>query len=149
MKWGLGEHSGAGIDQIWKRSDATTIPYLIVEAKAPDQILRYNPFAPDGVNTQMSKEWIVDRLARMQQGNGGELAQKLFKRMSAESFIPDCYSQATLGIDKSYYPARASTEATATVKTVRLQAVTATAVWTNGPSLSAKLSPRITDTDLL
>ncbi|MDZ7714330.1 MAG: hypothetical protein U5L06_15085 [Rhodovibrio sp.] len=148
MKWGLGQHAGAGIDQIWKRSDSTSITYLIVEAKGPGQSLRYDRFAPSGVDTQMSKGWIVDRLARMQSGQGAALAGKIFKRMGARSFVPSHYSQQALGGGKSYYAAQQSGQPTGTTKTVRVQTVVATASWSHGPRLGATLSGQATYTDL-
>jgi hypothetical protein len=149
MRWGLGQHAGAGIDQIWKRVDGTTITYLIVEAKGPGQVLRNDIFAPTGVGQQMSKAWIVDRLARMLSGKGAEIAGDIFKEMGATQYVPYHYSQKALGGGKSYYAARASSTPTGTTKTVRLQAVTATAEWTKGPRLGATLSPVDTYTDLL
>ena len=140
MQWGLGQHAGAGIDQIWKRVDSSSITYLIVEAKGPGQILRHDTFAPPGVGTQMSKAWIVDRLARMLNGKGGQLAGEIFTQMGAKSYVPHYYSQGTLGGGKSYYAAMQSGQPTGTTKTVRLKAVVATAVWRNGPRLSATLS---------
>lgn len=148
MQWGLGQHAGAGIDQIWKRVDGTSITYLIVEAKGPGQILRHDVFAPPGVGTQMSKAWIVDRLARMLKGKGGPLAGEIFQHMGAESYVPQHYSQRALGGGKSYYAARRSATPTGTNKTVRVKAVVATAVWQKGPKLSADLTGATTYTDL-
>lgn len=88
IQWGLGQHAGAGIDQIWKRCDGTSITYLIVEAKGPGQILRRDVFAPTGVGDQMSKAWIVDRLARMLNDKGGQLAGKIFQRMARKATSP-------------------------------------------------------------
>jgi hypothetical protein len=149
MQWGLGQHAGAGIDQIWKRSDGTSITYLIVEAKGPGQILRNDVFAPPGVRLQMSKAWIVDRLARMLNGKGGQLAGEIIQRMGAKSYVPWHYSQSYLGGGKKYYAARASGQPTGTTKTVRVHAVVATAVWKKGPKLSADLTGATTYTDLL
>lgn len=148
LQWGLGQHAGAGIDQIWKRADGSSITYLIVEAKGPGQILRQDVFAPPGVGVQMSKAWIVDRLARMLNGKGGQLAREIFQRMGAKSYVPHHYSQKALGGGKSYYAARPSGAATGTTKTVRVAAVVATAVWKKGPKLDADLTGATTYTDL-
>lgn len=149
LEWGLGQHAGAGVDQIWKREDPSSITYLIVEAKGPGQALQTNRFAPIGVGQQMSKGWIVDRLARMLNGKGAVLAREIFDNMGATEIVPRQYTQQALGGGKSYYAAAAKTAGSATTKTVVLQSVVATARWSKGPWLGASLTKRNSYPDLL
>mgnify|MGYP006432465147 CR=1 FL=1 len=148
LKWGLGQHAGAGIDQIWRCEDRTSITYLIVEAKGPGQTLRRDRFAPSGVSQQMSKGWIVDRLARMLHGKGATLAQEIFDNIGAEATVPRQYTQQVLGGGTSYYAAASRTGGSATTKHVVLRSLVATARWTRGPRLGASLTDRKSYTDL-
>ncbi len=70
MLTGFHVHSGTGIDQIWgkpKQGKGATgyDEYMIVEAKGVNATPRVDNFAEE-CGTQMSENWVVDRLGRMQ-----------------------------------------------------------------------------------
>ena len=76
----VGYASGAGIDQLWV--SAAKQRYYVVEAKGPGATLRVDRFAVRGVAngagmTQMSQQWVADRIPRIKTQYPGTLAQLL------------------------------------------------------------------------
>jgi hypothetical protein len=66
MVWGYANHSGPGIDQIWKSTDMKGVPtFYIVEAKGPGANLRDDQFVPSGFGRQMSIAWVLHHLVEM------------------------------------------------------------------------------------
>lgn len=83
MLWGFGQHSGAGIDQIWGKPNPNAgqpgepdfSDYLIVEAKGVGQVLASKNYVPPDIQDQMSKGWIVNNIERMVGNTGDAIAR--------------------------------------------------------------------------
>lgn len=134
MVWGFAQHSGAGIDQIWKKqTNGVTTDYLIVEAKGVGQSTSTDIFQPPKVGTQMSLEWIVDRLARM----SDPLGAKVLQRCGLTPYVQWPYYG---GGSKSYYGATHN----ASNQKVKLHGVVAAATWNAGPKLGYAISNQTT-----
>lgn len=116
MCWGMHVHSGAGIDQIWKRGNQ----YLIVEAKAPNQILSLNKWMPPNFQ-QMGTRWIMHNLITMKK-QGNQDAIDILTGIGATTGTrwPN-YNNAS----KNYY----GVTGVSGVETCELYGVTVTAVW--------------------
>ena len=129
MRWGRSQHAGAGVDQIWSKPTAGGTKYLIVEAKGPGQSCTNDPFQPPLIGNQMSKEWIVDRLAKMSNA-GHAVATNILTELGLTTFaqFPN-YN----GAPTSYYGIQ---NYNAAARTAKLRSVVITANWTNMGGLS-------------
>ena len=80
MQWGYDNHSGTGIDQIWKKGNAQQgYAYLIVEAKGPGASLNPGNWVPPGF-AQMEAGWVLNHLRSMdnnQHAIGVEIVREL------------------------------------------------------------------------
>jgi DNA-directed RNA polymerase subunit RPC12/RpoP len=133
MRWGRAQHAGAGIDQIWSKPTAGGTKYLIVEAKGPGQTCTIDNFQPGSIGTQMSKAWIIDRLAKMSQA-GHNLATKILNELGLTVYVQ--YPNHSGGII-SYYGIQ---NYNAVARTAKLRSVVITAKWTNMGGLSYVIS---------
>ncbi len=116
MEWGMHVHSGAGIDQIWRRGNE----YLIVEAKGPNQILSMNSFMPPYFS-QMSTRWIMHNLATMDR-QGHTIAQDILNDLA---LVHNVRWPNHGGGSKNYYGVSAS----GGIGAGRLFGVVVTSVW--------------------
>jgi hypothetical protein len=142
MLWGMNVHRGAGIDQIWGLPDPANAgqytDYLIVEAKGPNQTLTVDPHRPGGIGTQMSHDWIIDNLARMEVA-GHAVATRVLTAVGLATHVPPLWRNYG-GATKSYYgvsahnpPALAAT----------LHAMVITAAWTGAGALTYNVSGQV------
>jgi len=133
MEWGMYIHSGGGIDQIWKRTDATTghNEYLIVEAKGPGQSLNLNTFMPPQF-FQMSTRWIMHNLETMSR-NHHQIAIDIITDLKLTMGVRWAHYN---GASKSYYGVKSTTGPA----TAELYGVVITARWQPDGMLSYSVS---------
>jgi DNA-directed RNA polymerase subunit RPC12/RpoP len=116
MVWGMHVHSGAGIDQIWRRNNE----FLIVEAKGPHQVLSPNLFMPPQFE-QMGLRWVMHNLETMSR-NGHVIATDILSALGVTTGVRWPNYQ---GSSKNYY----GVTAIARPAVGRLFGVVVTAVW--------------------
>ena len=136
MLYGFDTHRGAGIDQIWglpnPLNPALYTDYLIVEAKGPGQVLTDDPHRPNGMRMQMSHDWIIDNLARMNDAIGDQVLNDV-------GLATHVAHAGYGGGSKSYYGVAAYTPAT---QTATLSSYVVTARWTPAGAFGFTISNR-------
>jgi hypothetical protein len=132
LQWGFDVHSGAGIDQIWFNDDAKNPHYLIVEAKGPTATLNSGALGNPVGYEQMEKLWIIDRLARMLNGVGKNVAQTILDHLALDTAVA---LTGWGGASKNYYGCTAQ-KGKAAIGT--LSGLTVTAKWQADGMLSGK-----------
>lgn len=135
MVWGLHVHSGAGLDQIWKRSTTTTKEYLIVEAKGPGASLNTSPMdAPSGFD-QMEIRWIMHNLITMSK-NSHQVGQDIITDLGLVTATRWPASSNPAQGSKNYY----GVTGTSRPPVASLSGVVVTAVWQGDGMLSYSVS---------
>jgi hypothetical protein len=137
MQWGYDNHSGTGIDQIWKKGDAKQgYDYLIVEAKGPGASLNPGTWVPPGF-AQMEEGWVLNHLRSMQNNLhaiGMEMVQEL--RLAFACAHPNYNGSAT-----SYYGLSAGSKHKQSAS--RLHGVVVTAKWLSDGRLWYSISNEV------
>ena len=149
MVWGYANHSGPGIDQIWKSTDAKGVPtFYIVEAKGPGANLRDDRFVPDGFGTQMSLPWVLHHFVEM--SNVLDAEKKKFipntDKMKYYGVATEIMKESGLTYDSSVTPSGASKQYyrckyTKTWRGAKVYGVVMKAMWTDhGLSATATIT---------
>ncbi len=132
LLWEFDVHSGAGIDQIWWNKDTSNPRYLIVEAKGPTAGLSHGALGNPPGYEQMEKLWVVDRLGRMRNGVGQQIANGILNALALDITIAHPFWG---GGSRSYYGCAARKQGVATGTVCGL---TLTAKWCADGMLDAK-----------